>query len=75
MCVISNARTLKGPSSKSAPGSTATVTTAQTGLGQTLVDGSGRTLYLFESDSAKDSGCYGTCTGSWPYGGGGGCCP
>jgi predicted lipoprotein with Yx(FWY)xxD motif len=54
------------PVASSAAGSTATVTTAQTGLGQTLVDGSGRTLYLFESDSAKDSTCYGTCTGPWP---------
>jgi len=42
------------------------VTTTQTGLGHTLADDGGRTPYLSESDSAKDSTCYGTCTGPWP---------
>lgn len=37
------------------------------GLGSILVDGQGRTLYLFEPD--KQSGtstCYGTCAHGWP---------
>src|SRR2546427_10940284 len=42
------------------------VMTARTVLGQTLVDGSGRTLYLFEADTATTSTCYGVCTSAWP---------
>jgi predicted lipoprotein with Yx(FWY)xxD motif len=58
-------------SAKSAPstaaGATATrVGTAQTRLGPILVDGSGRSLYLFESDPADKSICTGACTSLWP---------
>ena len=35
-------------------------------LGQTLVDGRGRTLYLFEADKAGKSACDGACAGVWP---------
>jgi len=35
-------------------------------LGQTLVDGQGRTLYLFEADQAGKSACNGACTSAWP---------
>jgi predicted lipoprotein with Yx(FWY)xxD motif len=35
-------------------------------LGQTLVDGQGRTLYLFEADKAGKSNCTGACTSAWP---------
>ncbi len=42
------------------------VRTARTGLGQILVDTNGRTLYLFESDSATNSTCYGSCASAWP---------
>ena len=35
-------------------------------LGQTLVDGQGRTLYLFEADTAGRSNCHGACAGAWP---------
>jgi predicted lipoprotein with Yx(FWY)xxD motif len=37
-----------------------------TNLGQTLVDGQGRTLYLFEADTAGRSNCHGACAGAWP---------
>ena len=41
-------------------------------LGQTLVDGQGRTLYLFEADKAGKSECSRGCAGVWPpYLGGG----
>lgn len=53
-----------GPPAASKPA--ATVTIARTGLGQTLVDGSGRTLYLFEADNANGSTCYGSCANAWP---------
>ncbi|HST18336.1 MAG TPA: hypothetical protein VLK36_11745 [Gaiellaceae bacterium] len=36
------------------------------GLGRILVDGSGRTLYLFEKDKHGKSTCTGQCAGFWP---------
>ena len=44
----------------------ATVTTARTGLGQIIVDGRGRSLYLFEKDTHGRSACSGLCTTYWP---------
>jgi len=45
----------------------ATVATADVGdLGTVLVDGTGRTLYLFESDTGTTSTCTGGCAGTWP---------
>lgn len=46
--------------------SAGTLTSRTTRLGPTLVDGSGRTLYLFASDSATISTCSGSCTSVWP---------
>jgi predicted lipoprotein with Yx(FWY)xxD motif len=47
--------------------STAEITLADTDLGQVLVGGDGRTLYLFESDTAGDaSTCSGDCAAAWP---------
>jgi predicted lipoprotein with Yx(FWY)xxD motif len=37
-----------------------------TDLGPTLVDGTGRTLYLFESDTPTMSTCNGSCASVWP---------
>ena len=44
----------------------ATVTAASTKLGMVLVDGSGRTLYLFEKDQPDQSACSGACAAAWP---------
>jgi predicted lipoprotein with Yx(FWY)xxD motif len=44
----------------------ATVTAASTKLGMVLVDGSGRTLYLFEKDQPNQSACSGACAAAWP---------
>jgi predicted lipoprotein with Yx(FWY)xxD motif len=44
----------------------ATVATRHTKLGTVLVDGRGRTLYLFEKDKGTASSCYGACAGVWP---------
>jgi predicted lipoprotein with Yx(FWY)xxD motif len=44
----------------------ATVTAANTKLGMILVDGSGRTLYLFEKDRPDQSACSGACVAAWP---------
>jgi len=40
--------------------------TRSTPLGRIVVDGSGRTLYLFEKDKARRSACYGACAQYWP---------
>jgi predicted lipoprotein with Yx(FWY)xxD motif len=42
------------------------VTTVATPLGRTLVDGDGRTLYLFEADHGGTSACTGSCDTVWP---------
>ena len=44
----------------------ATVTAASSKLGMVLVDGSGRTLYLFEKDQPDQSACSGACVAAWP---------
>ena len=43
-----------------------TIALRTTPLGQILVDGSGRTLYLFEADKGSMSTCYGDCASVWP---------
>jgi predicted lipoprotein with Yx(FWY)xxD motif len=60
-------------SSSSAPASSsatatggATVAVKSSKLGAILVDGTGRTLYLFEKDQGTTSSCYGACAGGWP---------
>jgi predicted lipoprotein with Yx(FWY)xxD motif len=42
------------------------VMTAETDLGEVLVDGAGMTLYMFEPDEAGESTCYDACAQSWP---------
>ena len=46
--------------------SAATVATGSSGLGRILVDGRGRTLYLFEKDRRGGSACAGLCATYWP---------
>jgi predicted lipoprotein with Yx(FWY)xxD motif len=46
--------------------SVATVSATSTNLGMILVDGSGRTLYLFEKDQPDQSACAGACVAAWP---------
>ena len=53
--------------SPSASAQTATVAVAANAkLGQILVDGNGRTLYLFKADKGMSSTCYGSCATYWP---------
>jgi len=49
-----------------APSAVATVSATSTSLGTILVDGSGRTLYLFEKDQSDQSACAGACATAWP---------
>jgi len=44
----------------------ATVSTRSSKLGTVLVDGRGRTLYLFERDRGAASSCSGACASVWP---------
>jgi predicted lipoprotein with Yx(FWY)xxD motif len=44
----------------------ATVSTRHTTLGTVLVDGRGRTLYLFEKDRGMASSCSAACASIWP---------
>jgi predicted lipoprotein with Yx(FWY)xxD motif len=44
----------------------AKVSGARSSLGRLVVDGNGRTLYLFEKDSDGRSTCYGACASYWP---------
>ena len=56
-----------GPASTGGgPTGVATVTASSTKLGMVLVDGSGRTLYLFEKDQPNQSACAGACAAAWP---------
>ena len=49
------------------PGSgTAVVGLGRTNLGDVLVDGDGRTLYLWKADKGIDSACDGACATAWP---------
>jgi predicted lipoprotein with Yx(FWY)xxD motif len=55
-----------GSTASSGPAMGAVVGLRGSSLGQILVDGQGRTLYLFEADKAGKSNCQGTCTSAWP---------
>ena len=63
-----------GGSGSTAPPATASVSgagthkiaTESTSLGNVLVDAHGRTLYLFEKDTATKSACSGACAVAWP---------
>lgn len=49
-----------------APATSTDLEVADTALGEILVDGSGRTLYLFVPDAQGDSTCYDECEQNWP---------
>jgi len=60
-----NSSSSSGPP-KTASGATATVGVSNAGLGNILVNSSGRTLYLFTRDSGTMSECAGACAVNWP---------
>jgi predicted lipoprotein with Yx(FWY)xxD motif len=55
-----------GQTTSSGPAAAATVDVRTSTLGQALVDGQGRTLYLFEADKVGKSECNGGCVSAWP---------
>jgi predicted lipoprotein with Yx(FWY)xxD motif len=50
----------------SSPAAAATLETATTSVGTALVDGSGRSVYLFLPDAQEESTCYDSCEANWP---------
>ena len=55
-----------GGSAGTSPAGVATVTATSTKLGTILVDGTGRTLYVFDKDTPNQSTCSGGCASAWP---------
>jgi predicted lipoprotein with Yx(FWY)xxD motif len=58
-----------GGSSDAAPAAgsgEASIALASSKLGKILVDGEGRTLYLFQADKGTASSCDGACASAWP---------
>jgi len=56
-------------SARSAPNTAATVNVGQTRVGEILVDGSGRSLYYYVTETKNQIGCRSdilTCTKIWP---------
>jgi predicted lipoprotein with Yx(FWY)xxD motif len=54
------------PMTSAANSGGASVAVADSKLGKILVDGTGRTLYLFEADKRMASACIGLCAAAWP---------
>ncbi|WP_327393134.1 hypothetical protein OG533_31045 [Streptomyces sp. NBC_01186] len=51
---------------KKASSAAKTVKVKKTKYGKILVNGKGRTLYLFKKDTSKKSTCLGSCAKEWP---------
>jgi predicted lipoprotein with Yx(FWY)xxD motif len=56
-----SSKSTSATASSSATAGGATVAVSNSKLGSILVDGKGRTLYLFEKDKGTTSSCYGAC--------------
>lgn len=54
------------PAANRSAASGVTVQTRNTGLGNILVDGKGRTVYLFTKDMGNSVNCTGACLSYWP---------
>jgi predicted lipoprotein with Yx(FWY)xxD motif len=65
-CGSSSGGAYGGGSTASKSSGKGSVALASTKLGKVLVDGSGRTLYLFEADKGTMSMCDGACASAWP---------
>jgi predicted lipoprotein with Yx(FWY)xxD motif len=66
-CGSGSSSTNTSSSTMKSPSGVATVKTASaSGLGTILVDGQGRTIYLFQRDTGPTSTCSGACIAAWP---------
>ena len=66
LAACGTAATNYGASAPSSQSGSASVSVADSSLGQILVDGNGKTLYLFEADTSTQSTCSGGCAQAWP---------
>jgi len=64
MLAVTLAAVLVAPAAAEA--ATATIKVHKSRYGRILVDGHGRTLYLFTRDHGAKSRCYGACARAWP---------
>jgi len=55
-----------GGTAPSSQAGSVTIGVRGSSLGQILVDGSGKSLYLFEADSGTQSTCSAACAQAWP---------
>jgi predicted lipoprotein with Yx(FWY)xxD motif len=62
--VLASSPSNAGPAKPAA--SANVITTRSTGSGPILVDGKGRTVYLFAQDTGTTPTCTSTCSGYWP---------
>jgi predicted lipoprotein with Yx(FWY)xxD motif len=60
------ATTAAAPATTTTAAPTATVATANTGLGTVFVDATGKTLYTWDRDTSATSTCTGNCAATWP---------
>lgn len=51
---------------RASPSPSPTISAATSRYGQIVVDGSGRTLYLFDVESGPQPRCYDACAQAWP---------
>ena len=65
-CGGGSTSTASGSPSASAVATASVSVASNAKLGQILVDGNGRTLYLFQADKGSSSTCYGACATYWP---------
>ncbi len=56
----------EAPASEAPTATGTAVALGATSLGKVLVDGTGKTLYVFTPDNAGDSTCYDDCEKAWP---------
>jgi predicted lipoprotein with Yx(FWY)xxD motif len=54
------------PAPAPATSAASTISTKKNALGTILVDGKGRTLYLWKADTSDKSTCSGACAQTWP---------
>jgi predicted lipoprotein with Yx(FWY)xxD motif len=54
------------PSEAASTAAAPTVAVTSSDLGDILVDGAGRTLYVFDNDTSATSTCYDDCAANWP---------
>src|SRR5437016_13911722 len=66
LAACGTAATNYGGGATSSPSTSATISVGGSSLGQILVDGNGKSLYLFEADTGTQSTCSGACAQAWP---------